>query len=204
MHSVCFAARAERLFNLDEFRHAIERLHPADYLTMSYYERWAAAVSALLVEKGLVDAAELEARTAAYRAAPDTPVPRREDPARVERAFAWRSRFVSAHSRAGGGPPPRFRPGDAVRVRNMHPKGHTRVPRYVRDKEGVIAHDYGAQILPDAHAHGGGKVLQPLYAVRFSARELWGDDYPTNDTFCVDLWESYLEPAATGAERRLA
>jgi nitrile hydratase subunit beta len=44
-------------FNLDEFRHAQERLPQADYLTASYYARWLAAIELLLEEKGLTRAA---------------------------------------------------------------------------------------------------------------------------------------------------
>jgi nitrile hydratase subunit beta len=47
------------VYNLDEFRDAVERMAPADYLAASYYERWLAAISTLLVEKGVVTAGEL-------------------------------------------------------------------------------------------------------------------------------------------------
>jgi nitrile hydratase len=43
------------IYNLDEFRDAIERMEPADYLDASYYERWLAGVERLLVEKGITD-----------------------------------------------------------------------------------------------------------------------------------------------------
>ena len=41
-------------FSGDEFRDAIERSPPANYLAMSYYERWLAAVELLLAEKELL------------------------------------------------------------------------------------------------------------------------------------------------------
>ncbi|MGY1619282.1 hypothetical protein ACI797_21285 [Geodermatophilus sp. SYSU D00691] len=47
------------VYNLDEFRDAIERMPPADYLAASYYERWFAAIRTLLVEKGVATAEEL-------------------------------------------------------------------------------------------------------------------------------------------------
>jgi nitrile hydratase len=53
--------------NIDELRHAIERMGPA-YLTTSYYEHWLAAVEMLAVEKGLITQAELDARLAALQA----------------------------------------------------------------------------------------------------------------------------------------
>jgi nitrile hydratase len=48
------------VYNLDEFRDAQERLPVERYLAASYYERWFAAITTLLREKGVVTAAELE------------------------------------------------------------------------------------------------------------------------------------------------
>jgi nitrile hydratase subunit beta len=48
------ALRRRGTFTGDEFRDAIERIRPADYLAMSYYERWLAAVEMLLAEKELL------------------------------------------------------------------------------------------------------------------------------------------------------
>ncbi len=89
---------------------------------------------------------------------------------------------------------PRFQPGDRVRTRNIHPHGHTRLPRYARGRNGVIRKIYGPFRLPDANAHGDHHAWQPCYAVEFAAQELWGDDAKPADRVCIDLWESYLEP----------
>ena len=48
------------IYNLDEFRDAQERLPVQHYLAASYYERWFAAITTLLVEKGVATAADLE------------------------------------------------------------------------------------------------------------------------------------------------
>lgn len=88
----------------------------------------------------------------------------------------------------------RFRPGDRVRSRNLHPAGHTRLPRYARDKSGVVRTVNGPFLLPDTNAHGADPDWQACYAVEFSARELWGPGAAAGDRICVDLWESYLEP----------
>ena len=50
-------------FNIDEFRHAIERMGPT-YLQTSYYEHWLAAFETLLEEKGMISAEEFSARRA--------------------------------------------------------------------------------------------------------------------------------------------
>jgi nitrile hydratase subunit beta len=91
-------------------------------------------------------------------------------------------------------PPPRFRVGDRVRTRNMHPTGHTRLPRYARGKRGTVRSVAGPYLLPDTNATATSFDWQPVYAVAFSARELWGDQAPAADAVCVDVWESYLEP----------
>jgi hypothetical protein len=89
---------------------------------------------------------------------------------------------------------PRFQPGAAVRARNMHPTGHTRLPRYVRGRTGVIERHHGAHVFPDSNAQFLGEAPQHLYTVRFAAREVWGEAAHTRDAVYLDLWESYLEP----------
>jgi nitrile hydratase subunit beta len=91
--------------------------------------------------------------------------------------------------------PARFAAGDRVTVRNLNPFGHTRAPRYVRCKTGLIERDHGVFIFPDTHAHGQGKRPQHVYSVRFTARDLWGDEATSHDAVYVDLWDEYLTPA---------
>ena len=88
--------------------------------------------------------------------------------------------------------PPRFSAGDRVLTRNVHPKGHTRLPRYARGKRGVIDRVHGVFVFADTHAHGQGEHPQPVYSVRFDARELWGESAEPHQQVHVDLWESYL------------
>lgn len=51
-------------FNLDEIRHGIERMPPAEYLTSNYYEHWIHGVETVLIEKGLITQKELDDRIA--------------------------------------------------------------------------------------------------------------------------------------------
>ena len=157
------------------WRHGIERMEPVHYLSSSYYEHWLTSVSTLAVEAGLVTHEELDRRAGGHfpLSRPDRGAPPDLPPAdRTE---------------------PRFRAGDVVRVREWHPLGHTRAPRYVQGKRGVIVRVDGAANFPDFEAHGGGKVLDPTYCVRFTAGELWGESGSDVDTVHVDLWERYLE-----------
>jgi nitrile hydratase len=155
------------------FRHSIERMDPGHYLTSSYYEHWLTGVTTLLVEAGITTADELDHRAGGHfpLSRPD----RGDDPGWTE------------HTE------PVFAVGDRIRVREWHPFGHTRAPRYVQGKRGVIVRCDGAHNLPDVEAHGPRRVLDPTYSVRFTARELWGELAGERDTVHVDLWERYLE-----------
>src|SRR5205085_10245523 len=90
---------------------------------------------------------------------------------------------------------PRFAVGERVRARKINPTGHTRLPRYARGNPGVVDRIHGAHVFPDTNAHFRGENPRPLYSVRFSARELWGEGAAARDAVYIDLWEDYLEPA---------
>lgn len=173
--------------NIDAGRHQRELIPGPEYLAMSYYERWFRSLCELLLAHGLVTPEEL----ATARADPDAP-----------RATPWLTADLApgvltrAASYARDVPgPPLFGPGDKVRARTMNPSGHTRLPRYVRGRVGVIDRRHGAHVFPDHNAHGLGEDPRRLYSVRFAARELWGDGSGEADAVYLDLWEPYLEPA---------
>ncbi|HEV2310179.1 MAG TPA: SH3-like domain-containing protein, partial [Acidimicrobiia bacterium] len=88
---------------------------------------------------------------------------------------------------------PRFALGDRVRVRDWHPLGHTRAPRYVQGRRGEVVRLDGAFSVPDVEAHSDRRRLEPTYSVRFTSRELWGDGGADGEVVHVDLWEGYLE-----------
>jgi hypothetical protein len=117
--------------------------------------------------------------------------------AALERLVAERGalprRAAAATARRDAPRGPRFVAGDAVVARNVHPAGHTRLPRYVRGRRGVVALVHPAWVFPDTNAHERGEHPQHVYAVRFAATELWGDDVDPATSVHVDLFESYLE-----------
>ena len=166
--------------NVDAFRHAIERLEPRTYLGAGYYGRWLRALETLLVEAGLLGRGELDGRLAGASAptAPASATPRYGH-------FAGVVRPLDA--------PPRFAVGDDVVARNIHPAGHTRLPRYVRGKRGIVHRVHPACVFPDTHAHGLGEQPQYVYSVRFTGLELWGLDAEPGSAVHLDLFETYLE-----------
>jgi len=154
------------------FRHAIERMDPAWYLTSSYYEHWLVAAATGLVEGGLISQAELDERLGEpFAVARPVRAPRLAEP----------GPSVDQH---------RYGVGDAVRVREWHPLGHTRAPRYIQGKPGIVVRLDGVFSLPDVEYHCDGTRREPTYCVRFEALDLWGE---AGDPVHVDLWDSYLE-----------
>ncbi|GGF94289.1 nitrile hydratase subunit beta [Paenibacillus abyssi] len=178
-------------FNLDEMRHGIERMGPVEYLTSGYYGHWTATLATLLVEKGMVDAEELESRTQAFLVQPDREMPRNENPDLVNHMQMVLKYGASTHREIDV--IPKYQIGDRVKTINISPTGHTRLPRYARAKYGVIQAVYGAHVFPDGHAHGKGEGPEYLYSVRIEADELWGSNQ--SEAVYIDLWESHLEPA---------
>ncbi|HEV2121381.1 MAG TPA: nitrile hydratase subunit beta [Chloroflexota bacterium] len=185
-----FAMALEAPFGI---RRLIEAIPPAQYLAFPYYERWLAAIEAGLIGGGTLTAEEIDERAAFFAAHPEAPVSRREDPPRAEDAV------VELHQqepvRIDAEVSLRFAVGDALRARNVHPAGHTRLPRYVRGRRGVIARYYGVHAFPDTQRYGAPEGPQPVYSVRLESGELWGDDGAPRTAVYVDLWESHLEAA---------
>jgi nitrile hydratase len=172
---------------VDRARHAIERMNPVEYLSTSYYEHWLAALVTLAKDLGYATDAEIETgRAAAIKPTP-FPAPNAEQIEGLIRRGMPATRHV-------GGIVPAFGVGDTVRARNIEITGHTRLPRYVRGKMGEIVAQRGSHVFPDTVAHGRGENPQPLYTVRFEAKELWGDNVARRDCVFIDLWEDYLEP----------
>ena len=176
---------------VDRARHAIERMDPVEYLSTSYYEHWLAAVVTLAKDLGYLTDDELETGRAA--AAKPTPFPA-PNAAEIEGLL----RQGMPATRDDGRTEPAFGVGARVRARNIEVTGHTRLPRYVRGKTGVVIACRGSHVFPDTVAHDQGENAQPLYTVRFEAKELWGENVTRRDCVYIDLWETYLAPAAGG------
>jgi nitrile hydratase len=181
------AAGAWGRWNLDAFRHTREVLPPDDYLRVSYYEQWLSGLLDLLVRRGLVTPAEIASGV------PAPGGPEASPPLTADKIPAALPNRIHAHRDVKVCP--RFQVGQRVRARNMHPTGHTRLPRYARGKVGTVYLDHGVYVFPDTNAHFLPEKPQHVYSVRFAARELWGEQAAAKDSVYVDLWDDYLEPA---------
>jgi len=187
--AVTVAMGASGQWNIDLARSARESLPPAIYLTSSYYEIWIRALEQLTLERGMVTASEL---SSGQMQDPPRPVARVLKLDTVDAALAAGSPTLRET-----GSPARFAIGQLVRARNIHPQGHTRLPRYVRGHTGKVVMVHGAHVYPDSHVE---RAVPPfntnaewLYTVVFDGPELWGDDADPQVQVSVDAWEPYLE-----------
>lgn len=176
-------------WNIDISRSARESLPPAQYLGSSYYAIWVAGLEKLMLQRGMVNAAELQTGQAA-----DPPLTgvRKLDAAQTTTALAQGSASTRAIE-----VPPRFAVGQRVRARQIHPVSHTRLPRYVRGHTGIVERIHGAHVFPDTRVS---RPLPPfvdeahwLYTVVFDGHDLWGNSASPGLLVSVDAWEPYLE-----------
>jgi nitrile hydratase len=174
-----------RAWSIDTSRYFIELLSPSVYFTSSYYEKWFLRNVRLLTERGLIDADEVAAGRALR-------------PAKSMKRDRFTLADVESVTRRGsyGRPAPapaRYKVGDCVRTKNIHPTTHTRLPRYARGHVGVVERLHGAHVFPDSAAAGKGEDPQWLYTVRFDAQELWGADADPKLKVSIEAFEPYLE-----------
>ena len=179
------AMGAAGAFNIDTSRFYREALPPHVYLSSSYYKKWLLGLEDLLRDKGFISAKDVAAGHAVEPAKPLKRAPFRRDD--VERILA-RGTF-SREPQA----PAKFKAGDRVRAKNIHPVTHTRLPRYVRGHVGVVERDHGCHVFPDSAATGAGENPQWLYTVVFDSAELWGADADPTVKISIDAFEPYLE-----------
>jgi nitrile hydratase subunit beta len=172
VNSLYSLAVRRAIFNMDEYRHAIERMEPRHYLTASYYERSLTSLATLLIEKGVVTHEELERR--------------------AQGSFPLAA--LSAPGRTNALTRERFQAGDRVRVRGDYVPGHVRMPGYIRGKVGVVVSESPAYPFPDAHAHGVEAQDEPTYDVRFRSEDLWPNSADAA-LIHVGVFQSYLERA---------
>ena len=170
VHALYSLAVQSGIFNMDEYRHAIERMEPRHYLNASYYERALTSLATLCVEKGVFTREELERR--------------------VQGSFPLAN--PSAIGRTNAALREAFKIGDRVRVKSDTVAGHIRLPAYIRGKSGVVVGESPPYPFPDAHAHGVAAGDEPTYDVQFRSEELWPNSAEPA-LIHVGVFQSYLE-----------
>jgi nitrile hydratase len=186
VHALQRAMGVAELWTIDGGRASLETLPPRTYLAATYYQRWFLGLEKRVVAFGLVGADELAAERSLHAA---KPLPHKMTPADAAKS-PNRGNFERPTNT-----PARFKIGDRVRTRNINPTTHTRLPRYARDKEGVVEAIRGCHVYPDTAAIGQGDQPQWLYAVVFTGQELWGDGADPTIKVSIEAFEPYLLPA---------
>ncbi len=174
------------VWTIDESRAGVEELPPAVYLSRSYYGKWALRLENMTISRGLAGTDELAAGHALRAGKPAKP--------KVDVADVPKMLNRGSFSRPAPAPA-RFKVGDHVRAKNIHPTTHTRLPRYARGHIGVIEAIRGCHVFPDSTAVGAGENPQWLYTVLFDGRELWGETTDPTLTVSIEAFEPYLEAA---------
>jgi nitrile hydratase len=171
--------------NLDAMRHALERLHPLEYLRNGYYGRWLLMAETLLTDSGVIAGGAVDARARRLRG-DDVTEPPAPDLNKPDYTATGPGSLRPVDD------PPRFKVGEQVRAKDMHPAGHTRLPRYVRGRVGTVERIQPSALLPDTNAHFLGENPQHCYGVAFDSTELWGIGAEAF-VLHIDLFDSYLE-----------
>ena len=187
VHALQRAVGAAGLWSIDGGRASLETLPPAIYLASTYYQRWFLGLERRVVRYGLVGADELEAGHSLRAGKPLA--------SKVTTDAAAKPPVRGNFERPSSAPA-RFKPGDRVRTREMNPATHTRLPRYARDKEGVVEAIRGCHVYPDTAAldvHN--ENPQWLYTVVFTGKELWGEEADPAIKVSIEAFEPYLLPA---------
>ncbi len=174
------------IWNLDAFRFARESLPPSQYLNLSYYGLWVVTLENMMLDYGVATREEIKS---GHAQAPVKKSKRTIAAADVANMV----RCGSPYNRPAPGPA-LFNIGDRVRARNIHPKTHTRLPRYVRGHAGEVTRIVGCHVFPDSNAINAGEDPHWLYTVRFDGRELWGENSDPAVRVSIEAWEPYLEP----------
>lgn len=177
--------------NIDAHRHRIERIDPEQYLPITYWGRWLAAIESAAIDQGLTSIADIERHLESNGQDPHLGAPPRLAPVTALESRENESTFVRHIDRAR-----RFEAGQTVVTQQDAPQaGHHRLPRYARGRTGTISRCYPAFTFPDTVAHGNGERPQYVYAVAFEGGELWGSEADPNQSCVLDLFEPYLSPA---------
>ncbi len=183
--ALTLAMGATGSWNIDASRSARETL--PDYVALSYYQIWLAALARLMIERGLVTEDELAEVRVQVAPKPLARVLRAVDvPAVLARGSATERPATTAA---------RFAVGDRVRTRPGRVDHHTRLPGYAAGRIGTVERVHGTHVFADTNAQGLGEQPQWLYAVSFDGRELWGDEAQPGLSVSIDAWDDYLEPA---------
>lgn len=178
-----------------DLRKGAEAMNPFDYFKYRYYEKWLGGISGFFVSKGYITAEELEQETAKFLSDPDATITESGDPSIDEQVIRYLVTGDSPRRQIDAAP--RFKKGDKVRVRDVPPNEHTRLPGHLRGKLGVVDLVY-----PGAYTYfcstGEDGLGEPMasYCVKFDPGDIWENNTTEPGMFFyADIFEAYLDAA---------
>lgn len=187
----------EDFWTWGHLRQGAENIHPFEYFRLRYYEKWLGGISGFFVEKGYITQGELDARTAEFlendemASIPDPIVGNiaiDDQVLRYLREGDSPKRPISAE--------PKFKVGDRVRVKNMTPGEHTRLPGMLRDKIATVERVYEDGYNYFFPTRDGLGDPMPVYSLVFDPVEIWNEELvEPNMVYYNEIFEVYLEAA---------
>jgi nitrile hydratase subunit beta len=173
-----------------DLRAGAEAMNPFDYFKFRYYEKWLGGITRFFIDKGYLTEDELVSRekelTADVAPEPRDPVPAIDEQVEDYLRKGDSPRRDVAHAE--------FAVGSRVRVTNVPAAAHTRLPGYLRGREGTVERVFEGDYAYFCHTGDGIGDPMPIYIVTFAPDELFGERAEGGPlTIYAELFEAYLE-----------
>jgi nitrile hydratase beta subunit len=176
-------------------RMGAEGMHPFDYFRLRYYEKWLGGISGFFISEGYITQEELDARTAELLADSEkaaAPLP--------TGGAAEIDAQVLKYLQEGDSPkrelpaPPKFSVGDRVRVKNVSPGDHSRLPGHLKGHTAEVVLVYEGAFTYFFPTEDGIGVPMPVYSLAFKNEDIWPESLTEpNSLYYNDIFEVYLE-----------
>ena len=182
-----------------DLRKGAEAMNPFAYFQYRYYEKWLGGITAYLIDNGYLTRRELDVMCQRYRSDPVAPLPQFDSEAIDDQVIRY---LREGDSPRRGPASPAFAVGDQVTVRNPPEEDHTRLPGYLRGRNGTVERvcegNYG--YFCSTGADGLGEPC-PVYVVRFDPVQVWGPRAePNAGPLYAELYEVYLSSEPEGRQ----
>jgi nitrile hydratase len=182
-----------------DLRKGAEAMNPFAYFQYRYYEKWLGGITAYLIDNGYLTPRELDAERQRYRQDPAAPLPQFDSEAIDDQVIRY---LREGDSPRRGPASPAFAVGDQVTVRNPPAEDHTRLPGYLRGRNGTVERIFEGDYayFCSTGADGLGEPC-PVYVVRFDPVHIWGSQAELNaGPLFAELYEVYLSPQSEDSQ----
>lgn len=173
-------------------RMGAEAMHPFEYFRLRYYEKWLGGISGFFVAEGYITQEELDARMATLLADSEQTLPQGGDPAIDAQVLKYLQEGDSPQRPAPA--PPKFSVGDRVRVKNVSPGDHSRLPGHLKGHVAEVVKVYEGAFTYFFPTDDGIGTPMPVYSLAFKPEEIWPESLTEpNSLYYNDIFEVYVE-----------